>query len=112
MKIEKKLEKLFHYYLATRQVGHTTLMKEGINHYDKDFFVLTMNMNHGDDMGLNLKNIVSWQNLDKLQGHKRPLAIDNGTMAELLIDAIMRIDALVEENKELTKQNKLIIVRK
>jgi len=112
MKIEKKLEKLLHYYLETRQVGHTTLMKEGINHYDKDFFVLTMNMQHGDAIELNPKNIISWENLDKLQGHNRPLTIDNGTMIELLIDAMMRIEALEEENKKLLKDKKKIYITK
>lgn len=112
MKIEKKLEKLLHYYLATRQVGHTTLMKEGTNHYDKDFFVLTMNMKHGDAIELNPKNIISWENLDKLHGHNRPLAIDNGLMTELLIDTILRIEALEEENKKLIKDSKKIYIRK
>lgn len=112
MKIEKKLEKLLNYYLETRQVGHTTLMKEGTNHYDKDFFVLTMNMSHGNNIGLKPTNIISWENLDRLQGHKKPLAIDNGTMTELLIDAIMRIEALDEENKKLVKQSKKIYISK
>ena len=37
MKIQEKLELLLHYYMSTRNAGHTTLMKEGINHYDKPF---------------------------------------------------------------------------
>ena len=112
MKIEKKLEKLLNYYLETRQVGHTTLMKEGTNHYDKDFFVLTMNMQHGDAIELKPKNIISWQNIDRLIGHNKPLAIDNGTMTELLIDAIMRIEALDEENKKLIKDSKKIYIKR
>lgn len=111
MKIQEKLELLLHYYMSTRNAGHTTLMKEGINHYDKPFFVLTHNMNHGSDLNISPKDVISWTNLDKLQGHDRPMAIDNAVMIELLADALMRIEALEEENKKLTKRNKLIIVR-
>ena len=64
-------------------------------------------MNHGSSP----KDVISWTNLDKLQGHDRPMAIDNAVMIELLADALMSIEALEEENKKLTKRNKLIIVR-
>jgi len=113
MKIEKKLEILLQYYLSTRRAGHTTLMKEGTNHYDKDFFVLAHNMEYGETMGFGPKSAVSWQNLDKLIGHNKPLAIDNGPMTELLADVLVRIEALKEENKKLLKEKgKFYISRK
>jgi flagellar hook-associated protein FlgK len=79
-------------------------MKEGTSHYDKDFFTLTYNMQHGDSLGLNPKNIISWQNLNKLIGHHRPLAIDNSTMTELLGDVLSRIEIQKEEIQTLKEK--------
>jgi hypothetical protein len=104
MKIEKKLIELITYYGTTRQAGHTTLLKEGTKHYDRPFFVLTHNMNHGRELGLDPKDVISYQDPEKLRGYSRPLVIDNGVMHELLSDALMRIEALKEENKKLKKQ--------
>lgn len=110
MNIKKKLETLVQYFVSTRQVGHTTLMKEGTNHYDKPFFVLTHSMAHGESLGFDVTNTISYQNPDKLRGHNRPLVIDNGVMTEILSDALMRIEALEEENQKLQKRNQLILV--
>jgi hypothetical protein len=110
MNITKKLIELITYYGATRQVGHTTLLKEGTKHYDRPFFVLTHNMNYGMDLGLSPKDVISLTNLDKLQGHNRPLAIDNAVIIELLSDALMKIESLEMENAELIKRNQLLII--
>jgi hypothetical protein len=85
-------------------------MKEGTNHYDKPFFVLTYSMTHGESMGFDVTNTISYQNPDKLKGHTRPLVIDNAVIPEILGDALMRIEALEEENEKLKKQKQAILV--
>jgi hypothetical protein len=110
MNIKKKLETLLQYYLTTRQVGHTTLMKEGTNHYDKPFFVLCHSMVHGESLGFDVTNTISYGNPDKLRGHNRPLVIDNGVIPEILSDALMRIETLEEENEKLRKMSQTILV--
>jgi len=113
MKIEKKLETLLQYYLSTRNAGHTTLMREGTTHYDRPFFILVHHTEYGKNLNYgNIKDIISYQNLDKLIGHSRPLAIDNGVMAELLADALMRIEALKDEIEELKNRNQTILIKK
>ena len=110
MNIKKKLETIIQYYQSTRQVGHTTLMKKGTDNYDKPFFVLTYSMVHGETMGFDVTNTISYQNPDKLKGHTRPLVIDNAVIPEILGDALMRIEALEQENEKLKNRNQLILV--
>ena len=112
MKIKKQLEDLLYYYMATRATGHTTLMKQGTDNYDKPFCILTHNAEAGSSLGFNQKNVVTLNSLDRLRGSSRPIAIDNGAMIELLISAIMRIESLEEENKKLVKQSKKIYITK
>jgi hypothetical protein len=110
MNIKKKLSELLTYYGSTRNTGHTTLLKEGTKHYDRPFFVLVHNANYGTELGIDPKDTVSYQNLDKLRGHKRPIVFDNGVMRELLSDALMRIESLEAENKFLLECSQTIIV--
>ena len=112
MKIKKQLEGLLHYYMATRTVGHTTLLKKGTDNYDKPFCVLTHNIDAARSLGFSPKNTVSLLSLDRLRGSSRPMVIDNGAMIEILVDALMRIEALEEENKKLVKQSKKIYITK
>lgn len=110
MKIKKQLEDLIYYYMATRAVGHTTLLKKGTDNYDKPYCVLTHNTEAGSVLGFDRKNIITLNSLDRLRGSARPMAIDNGAMIELLINAIMRIENLEEENKKLLKDKKKIYI--
>lgn len=112
MKIKKQLEELLYYYMSTRAVGHTTLMKKGTDNYDKPYCILTHNTEAGSVLGFDRRNIVTVNSLDRLRGSSRPLAIDNGAMIELLIDVIMRIESLEEENKKLIKDSKKIYIKK
>ena len=111
METEKKLELLLKYYYSTRNAGHTTLMKEGINHFDKDFFVLSMHSDDYRELEIKPQELISLQNLDKLIGHKKPMVIDNGAMIELLSDALMRIEALNEEIKTLEEIKRVILIK-
>jgi len=109
MKIEKKLEELLHYFMSTRAVGHTTLLKRGTNNYDKPFFVLTHNTEAGNALKFWPKNIISLHNLDRLRGSNRPLTIDNGAMIEILSDALFRIETQEGQIKTLKDKKQTII---
>jgi len=112
MKIQKKLEELLQYYMSTRNIGHTTLLKEGSKHYNKEFFVLSLHIKDCGYLELKPQQVISLENLDKLRGHDKPLIIDNGAMIELLGDALMKIEGLKEENKKLLKDKKKIYITK
>jgi hypothetical protein len=110
MKTIEKLNELLAYYYATRQCGHTMLMKEGTEHYDREILVLARDMSAGDNLNLNSKQIVSWSsNLDKLRGQNKPLAIDNGTMMIILRETLLEFELLEDENETLKKQRNQIL---
>jgi hypothetical protein len=111
MKALNKLKELLTYYEGSRQSGHTTLMRKGTDHYaERKKFVLAFNAAHGDNMGFKVDEVISWQNLSKLRGHNKPLAIDNGSMLMILRDTISEIEVLEEENRAL--RGKIDIIRK
>lgn len=110
MKTVEKLQEIMTYYEASRQAGHTTLMKQGTDNYKGEKLILVHSLNAGTDLGYNRKELVSWGDLSKLRGNKKPLAIDNGTMWSILRDTIHDISILEEENRDM--QAKLDVIRK
>lgn len=110
MNITEKIKELLQYYLVNRKVGHTTLLKHGIDNFgyrDQKFFVLCKNMVDHTFFGVKSKNVVSWCNIEKLRGYNRPIAIDNGAMIELLSESLSelsKIETLEKQNKELLKK--------
>lgn len=101
MTIKEKLITLFNYYEATRGVGHTTLMKDGFDNYPDKKILLTCHYSHSQQLKAKKDEIVTWNNMEKLRGHKRPLAIDNGTIIEILNETIGEIDRLEKEIERL-----------
>jgi hypothetical protein len=110
MKIKEKLEILENYYSATRQVGHTTLLKEGLKNYSRDKFVLSYKKEYGIELGCNPKDVISWYSLNatSLAGFNRPLAIDNAVMHMMLRDILEEMNEL-EKFKQKYLQIKKII---
>lgn len=109
MKTSEKVRNLANYYAATRKVGHTTLMKEGTNNYQGDKLVLTYNMSSGHDLGFKTDEIISWKNVDKLRGNKKPIVIDNGVMTEIFKEITQEFYLLEKENKKLREQKRKIL---
>ena len=64
MKTIDKIRMLRNYYTVTRKAGHSTLLKEGIDNYDKDFLILLPNAMSGRELGVNRKKIID--NINKL----------------------------------------------
>ena len=77
------IKNLVNYYISTRRgVGHTTLMKQGVNHYDKPFFVLGVNNQHTKELmyGVDNKNarpLSMSDSVDKIAGCDYPMIADN-----------------------------------
>lgn len=109
MRIKEKLKGLLIYYGTGRQVGHTTLMMEGTDHYQKEKLVLVHNKNYGDELGFKNGEIVSWKNLDRLCGHRKPMVIDNAALIEILSDTLDEIERLEKEISKLSEQRRKII---
>lgn len=108
MKILNKLEELLAYYETTRQAGHTTLMRTGTDAYDRKKLVLAHNADHGANLGFKPDEVISWQNLSKLKGHNKPLAIDNGALYGILRDTINEMIKMEDETKNLEAKLELI----
>ena len=88
-KVIEQLELLQQYYIFTRQVGHTSILKEGLG---DDVIVLTdspktFKTQFKDEMNCKLKNVTRG-NLDKLRGQHSPLAIDNFVMMNIIKDVL------------------------
>ncbi|MFA5153318.1 MAG: hypothetical protein WC554_12210 [Clostridia bacterium] len=94
MNIEEKLELLRDYYCANRKVGFTTLLKEGTNNYSKSKFIVAYKKDDWKYLNCSLNEIVSWNSLDVLKRHNKPLAIDNDVMYMLLNESLQRIEEL------------------
>jgi len=108
MKIKEKIQAIRDYFDFTRQVGHTTLMKKGIDNYDKDKLVLTHKKEEYDWLGLKPTEVISWHNLNALKGNKKPLVIDNGILWLMLNETIEYINELEKDREELNKIKKII----
>ena len=104
MNILDKLREIVAYYEATRQVGHTTLMKMGIEN-QPDSVLLAHNMDSGNRIVDRIKpkpKVVSLNSLHNLRGMKKPMAIDNGALQFILAEAADEIHELQIENAKLT----------
>jgi AAA+ ATPase superfamily predicted ATPase len=110
MAIKEKLQALKDYYKINRKVGHSTLMKEGTNNFKDKKFILAYKKEYSDFYGCKPEDIISWcrLNSDSLKGHKRPLAIDNGIMFELLRETLEELEKLEKSNEKLQQITKII----
>jgi len=108
MNIKDKLVALRNYFEVTRQAGHTTLLKEGVNNYKRDKFILAYKKEEHTHFDCKPSEIVSWQGMNESTfiGHNKPLAIDNGVMWLMLDEALQYIETLELDSqclKEITK---------
>jgi hypothetical protein len=93
--------------VGQRQVGHTTLIKKGIENYDREFGVIAHNTQAAqeiiDTSGSKLGKAFPISNLN-VQGSSMPFAIDNGSLSILLEEVInvMEDSLTYEEIRKLT----------
>ena len=108
MKVIEKLRMLRDYFEMTRNVGHTTLMKEGTNNYKRDKLILAPKKEYYSFFECKSSEVISWDNLNALIGHKKPLIIDNGTMWVLLNESLKEITKLEKDSEQLNKIKKIV----
>jgi len=94
MDLKKRLHILKKYYGDTRGIGHTALLKHGFMNYGKDKLVLTFDKDQGLYFGAKLSEIITWNHLEKLTRHNKPLIIDNSVMYCMLGEIINYINEL------------------
>jgi len=108
MKIEEKLRILRDYYYFTRNVGHTSLMKDGTKNYLKEKFILGYKKENFGELECKPLEMISWDNLNALKGYKKPLVIDNSVMLSLLNGALEEISSLQKDRSKLKTIEKII----
>jgi hypothetical protein len=105
----EKIKLLKNYYELTRKAGHTRLMKQGTKNYEEPFFIITPTMNYNGEMECKPDGVVSWNNLKKLYGSKRPIAFDNSTLGVIFEEITDYIEDLQRENEKLKRTLKIYI---
>ena len=79
--------KIYDYFLSSRYIGHTELLKVGAERYDKPFFILNADMNSASKLCDDVKNKnaipISLENIErKTAGSKYPVIEDNYAFME------------------------------
>jgi hypothetical protein len=93
--------------VGRRQVGHTTLIKKGVENYDREFGVIAYNKKYAEEIidtsGSKLGKPFSISNLN-VQGFRIPFVIDNGALSVLLeeVISVMENSLTYEEIRKLT----------
>jgi hypothetical protein len=103
MKIIDQLTALRIYY-TQREVGHSTLVKEGLYHYQGDMFLVVNTMKEAQQFNTNPKDVISLNNMDKLRGHNRPLIFDNNAMVTIIsesMDTILKQEKIIADFKNM-----------
>lgn len=93
--IDSDLAQLKSYYDFTRGVGHTDLLRRGLDNCDRAF-VMANNYRTGQHIARSRQGItpVSLSSLDKLRGANAPLAWDNSAIYDLIYGSLSEIDRL------------------
>ena len=100
--MKRKLIELTSYYHTTRQVGHTTLMRQGTDNFEDKKLVLVVNTSHGKDLRIPKDEMVTLNSLVRLRGQHRPLIIDNGALMTIFDDTLNEV-RYFEHEKDVEK---------
>lgn len=80
---------------GTRQVGNTTLIREGTKNYDREFALVSHTKGFATDV-LSVSGGVgkpfSIDNLNALEGQKIPVVVDHAAMVNVLKDALYHLN--------------------
>ena len=108
MKIKEKLAILRNYYEITRKSGHTSLMKNGTDNYDRDKLILGLKKCESSFLNVKSNELIPWDNLNALIGQKKPLAIDNAIIYEILNETLEYIKELEMYKEQINDIQKII----
>jgi hypothetical protein len=104
MKIKEKLTFLIDVF-SRRQVGNTTLLKTGINNYDKPFNVVSHSLHYSKELIGDSKfgNPLAFSKTGSAIGSKNPVIIDHhllGLIASESLDEIQKLEDRVEKSSD------------
>jgi len=100
------------YYAQSRGVGHTELLKKGIENYDKKFFLVAGSYQQGKNLVSEIKNpnaiLITLDDIGsyKLRGLRYPIAFDNFAMIKLIERNNCVIENLYIKNAKLLAEIK------
>jgi len=106
---------------GTRQIGNTTLTKEGTKNYDREFALVSHTKGFAQDIlstSPGKGKPYSIDNLDLLKGEKMPIVVDHAAMVNVLRDTLhhlnnsMPIDQVHEEVEKESRRRVNLVVDK
>ena len=96
---------------GTRQIGNTTLIKEGTNNYDLEFGLISHTKGFASEILSNSPGKgkpYGIDNLDVLKGLKIPIVVDHTVMVSILKDVLHHLDnsmPIDQVHKEIEKES-------
>jgi hypothetical protein len=95
LKVRQQLFFIAEYIKSTRGKGKTTLLKEGVDNYDKKFHIVTVNMEQAKLITKNKKcKPVTLDNLMGIVGSDAPIIIDQEAVAVLAENSLAEMDRI------------------
>jgi|LakMenEpi05May12_1017382.scaffolds.fasta_scaffold00095_12 hypothetical protein len=97
--------------ISKRGIGHTELMRQGTNHYDRPFAIVANTMDSAKRLAgeSDLATPVTISNIDHLIGSDLPVAIDHYQVQQLLQSALIEIsDRDFKLQRAMTIQEKMM----
>ncbi len=101
MEIENILDELLFYYDINKGVGHTKLIKDGVDNYSSRFFLFGKDLKCSKQIndGSHITNAsVKTIGEGLLRGHTRPIVFDNSALAIIFAESSKKIKELELEN--------------
>jgi AAA+ ATPase superfamily predicted ATPase len=97
MKLQKEIHKLRQLLsvIGSRGVGHTTLIKKGVENYDRKFGVIGLNSDHASQLaeGRDLAVGASMRSLSKFEDMSIPVVVDNSAWYTIISEVITLLES-------------------
>lgn len=115
MKLDKEIHKLRQLLgvIGSRGVGHTTLMKKGVENYDRKFGVIGLNSDHANQLteGRDLAVGASIRSLPKFEGMNIPVVVDNSAWYTIISEVITLLESsMLKEDIRPITNNLMVLV--
>lgn len=97
---------------GTRQIGNTTLTKEGTKNYDREFGLVSHTKGFAQDIlstSPGKGKPYSIDNLDLLKGEKMPIVVDHAAMVNVLRDTLHHLNnsmPIAQVHEEVEKESR------
>lgn len=97
---------------GTRQIGNTTLTKEGTKNYDREFALVSHTKGFAQDIlstSPGKGKPYSIDNLDLLKGEKMPIVVDHAAMVNVLRDTLHHLNnsmPIAQVHEEVEKESR------